>query len=80
MRKALIAVAIAAVAVPVAVLLMYGGTGTPDEADPVMPNDAAPIQDAGQVVRPVVDTALANDTDPPQALDVVIHLRRIHHA
>ncbi len=35
MRKALIAVAIVAVAVPVAVLLMYGGTGIPGEVDPV---------------------------------------------
>ena len=66
MRKALIAVAIAAVAVPVAVLLMYGGTGTPDEADPVMPNDAAPPQDAEQAVLPVADIALANATEPPQ--------------
>ena len=66
MRKALIAVAIAAVAVPVAVLLMYGGTDTPDEADPVMPNDAAPPQDAEQAVLPVADIALANATEPPQ--------------
>ena len=35
MRKALIAVAIVAVAVPVAVLLVYGGTGIPGEVDPV---------------------------------------------
>ena len=31
MKNALVAVAIAAVAVPVAVLLMYGGTGIPGE-------------------------------------------------
>ena len=35
MKNALVAVAIAAVAVPVAVLLMYGGTGIPGEVDPV---------------------------------------------
>ena len=35
MRKALIAVTIVAVAVPVAVLLVYGGTGIPGEVDPV---------------------------------------------
>ena len=35
MRKALTAVAIVAVAVPVAVLLVYGGTGIPGEVDPV---------------------------------------------
>ena len=35
MRKAMIAVAIVAVAVPVAVLLVYGGTGIPGEVDPV---------------------------------------------
>ena len=35
MRKALIAVAIVAVAVPVAVLLVYGGTGILGEVDPV---------------------------------------------
>ena len=35
MKNALVAVAIAVVAVPVAVLLMYGGTGIPGEVDPV---------------------------------------------
>ena len=73
MRKALIAVAIAAVAVPVAVLLMYGGTGTPDEADPVMPNNVAPPQGAGQAILPEADVVPANATEPPQAADAVIH-------
>ena len=72
MRKALIAAAIAAVAVPVAVLLMYGGTGTPGEADPAMPNDVPP-QGAGQAIPPEADVVPANATEPPQAADVVIH-------
>ena len=66
MRKALVAVAIAVVVVSVAALLLYGGTGTLDEADPVMTNDAAPPQDAEQAVLPVADIALANATEPPQ--------------
>ena len=73
MRKALVAVAIAAVAIPI-VGLLYGSAGAPDEADPVMLNDVAPPQDAEQVVQPVTDTALANATEPPQAADAVIHL------
>ena len=73
MRKALIAVAIAVVAVPVAVLLMYGGTGTPDKADLVMPNDVVPPQDAGQAIPPEADVVPANATEPPQAADAVIH-------
>ena len=69
----MVAVAIAAVAVPVAVLLMYGGTGTPGEADPVMPNDVAPPQGTGQTIPPEADVVPANATEPPQAADTVIH-------
>ena len=69
----MVAVAIAAVAIPI-VGLLYGSAGAPDEADPVMLNDVAPPQDAEQVVQPVTDTALANATEPPQAADAVIHL------
>ena len=58
MKSALVAVAIAAVVASVAALLLYGGTGTSDETDPVMTNDAAPPQDAEQAVLPVADIAL----------------------
>ena len=47
MRKALIAVAITAAVVSVAVLLLYGSTGTPGEADPVMPNAVIPDVPSG---------------------------------
>ena len=73
MKNVLVAVAIAAVAVPVAVLLMYGNTGAPDGTDPAMPNDAATPQGAGQAILPEADVVPANATEPPQAADAVIH-------
>ena len=73
MKNVLVAVAIAAVAVPVAVLLMYGNTGAPDGTDPAMSNDAATPQGAGQAIPPEADVVPANATEPPQAADAVIH-------
>ena len=73
MKNVLVAVAIAAVAVPVAVLWMYGNTGAPDGTDPAMPNDAATPQGAGQAILPETDVVPANATEPPQAADAVIH-------
>ena len=73
MKNVLVAVAIAAVAVPVAVLLMYGNTGAPDGTDPAMSNDAATPQGAGQAILPEADVVPANATEPPQAADAVIH-------
>ena len=73
MKKAPVAVAIAAIVVSVAALLLYGSTSAPDEADPVMPNDVAPQQGAGQAILSEADVVPANTTGPPRAADAVIH-------
>ena len=71
MKKA--PVAVAAIVVSVAALLLYGSTSAPDEADPVMPNDVAPQQGAGQAILSEADVVPANTTGPPRAADAVIH-------
>ena len=73
MKNALVAVTIAAAVVSVAALLLYGSASAPDEADPVMPNDVAPPQGAGQAILPEAGVVPANATEPPQAADAVIH-------
>ena len=65
MRKALIAVAIVAVAVPVAVLLMYGGTGILGEVDPV-----ASRQDTERETHFATDSSI-HDVAVSQAAGVI---------
>ena len=65
MKNALVAVAIAVVAVPVAVLLMYGGTGIPGEVDPV-----ASRQDTERDIHFTTDPSI-HDVAVSQAAGVI---------